>query len=254
MAFSGLGLKRRARRAIVRQLAYQERKSQWIAGSEAETIAGMAAHSAEVRGKLEKVRPIGTGARVLEVGSGAHGLIFFFGAQDGIGVDPLADHYRTLFPAWQDRARTIAASGESLPFDDRSFDVVLCDNVVDHAEDPACILGEIARVMAPGALLYFEVNVHHPVYHLAATLHAGWRALGVPFEITPFADHTYHFTRAAAARLFDSLPLELVSQSDTIAADTAWQRTAPLRRPSDLLKRLFFKNASYEAIAVKPLR
>ena len=251
MALSGWGLKRRARRAKVRQLAYQERKAQAIAGNEAETIAGMAAHSAEVRGKLEKVRPICAGARVLEVGSGAHGLIFFFGARDGIGVDPLADHYRTLFPAWQDRARTIAASGESLPFENESFDVVLCDNVVDHAEDPARILSEIARVMAPGALLYFEVNVHHPVYHLAATLHAGWRALGIPFEITPFADHTYHFTRAAAPRLFDGLPLELVSQSDTVAADKAWQRTAPLSRPSDLLKRLFFKNASFEAIAVR---
>jgi ubiquinone/menaquinone biosynthesis C-methylase UbiE len=75
-------------------------------------------------------------------------------------------------------------SGERLPFADASFDVVLCDNVVDHAENPRRILEEIARVMAPGALLYFEVNIHHPFYHMAATTHAGWRALGIPFEIT----------------------------------------------------------------------
>jgi SAM-dependent methyltransferase len=129
--------------------------------------------------------------------------------------------------------------------------VVLCDNVVDHAEDPRRIIAEIVRVMKPGALLYFEVNVHHPLYRAAAALHAGWRALGLPFEITPFADHTYHFTRDGAARLFEGLALKKASESDTIAVETRRQRRAPLRRPSDLLKRVFFKNAAYEVIAIK---
>jgi hypothetical protein len=58
-------------------------------------------------------------------GSGAHGLVFFFGAMRGVGVDPLAADYATLFPAWQPRARTVAAAGERLPFGDASFEVVL---------------------------------------------------------------------------------------------------------------------------------
>lgn len=49
---------------------------------------------------------------MVEVGSGAHGLIFFFEAAERIGVDPLADEYRELFPAWQQRAMTIAGFGE----------------------------------------------------------------------------------------------------------------------------------------------
>lgn len=149
------GLKRRADRAIERQLDYQVAKAKRLGGHEKAKMAQMQAHSAEVRAKLEAIRPIAPDARVLEVGCGAHGLIFFFGTENGVGVDPLADHYRTLFPAWQHRARTIAASGEALPFEDNSFDVVLCDNVVDHAHDPAQILREIVRVMAPGALLFF---------------------------------------------------------------------------------------------------
>ncbi len=245
------GLQRRADRAIERQLVYQQAKAQRLSGREEAKMAQMQAHSAKVRAKLEAVRPIAPDARVLEVGCGAHGLIFFFGAENGVGVDPLADHYRTLFPLWQHRAKTIAASGEALPFDDASFDVVLCDNVVDHAHDPAQILREIARVMAPGALLFFEVNVHHPLYHVAASAHAGWRALGVPFEITPFADHTYHYTLNAARRLFDGLPLDLLHERDTVAEETERQRNAPRRRTSDLLKRHFFKNAIYEVIAVK---
>src|SRR3712207_7148876 len=50
--------------------------------------------------------------------------------------------YAVLFPAWQGRARTIAAGGEALPFDDGAFDVVLCDNVVDHATNPRRIVEE----------------------------------------------------------------------------------------------------------------
>lgn len=248
---TGLAVKRRARRAFERQLDYQRRKAASIRGSEAEMMAGMAAHSANVRNKLEALRPIPPVARALEVGSGAHGLIFFFEADERVGVDPLADHYRALFPAWQGLVPTIAAGGEQLPFDDLSFDVVLCDNVVDHAEDPRRIVAEMARVLRPGGLLYFTVNVHHRLYHLASLVHAGWRALGVPFEITPFADHTVHLTIESARKLFADLPLELIAESDTIAETKRAGRHLAARHAGDQLKRLFFKNAQLEVIAVK---
>lgn len=251
MGLQKSGLKRRADRAIERQLTYQQAKAQRLTGAEDAKIAKVQARAAEVRSKLETIRPIAADARVLEVGCGAHGLIFFFGTTNGYGVDPLADHYRTLFPAWQHRATTIAAGGEALPFDDGSFDVVLCDNVVDHAHDPAQILREISRVMAPGALLFFEVNVHHLFYHIAASAHAGWRALGVPFEITPFADHTYHYTLAGAKALFHGLPLDLLRETDTVAEQKERQRTRPRKSFGKAVKSRFFKNAMYEVIAVK---
>ena len=241
-------LERRARRALERQLDYQRRKADDIRGAEAELMAAMAAHSAEVKAKLERVRPIPPAARVLEVGCGAHGLIFYFDAADRIGVDPLADDYRRLFPAWQDRAKTLSAFGERLPFDGAAFDVVLCDNVVDHAESPRRIVAEIARVLRPGGLLYFTVNVHHPLYHAAASLHAAWRALGVPFEITPFADHTVHLTRSTALRLFDGLPLRILTESDDIA-EVKRRGPGEIRHAGDRLKRLFFKNANLEIVA-----
>ena len=241
---------RRARRALERQLVYQQRKAEMLRGHEDEVVARMAEHSQEVRDKIAAVHAIPADARVLEVGSGAHGLIFFFDAAERVGVDPLADHYKSLFPAWQGKARTIAAHGEQLPFDDASFDVVLCDNVVDHAESPRQIIREIIRVLAPGGLLYFTVNVHHPFYQLAASVHAGWRALGIPFEISPFADHTVHFTPAAARRLFDGLGLRILKDSDTVN-ETRRTPPAPARHPGDHLKRLFYKNATWELIAAK---
>lgn len=240
---------RRAKRALDRQLAYQRAKAERLRGHEAEKVAAMVRHSRYVRDRIEAVRPVSDQARVLEVGCGAHGLIFFFGTTDPVGIDPLSDHYAGLFPEWQGRARTIAAYGEKLPFADGAFDIVLCDNVVDHAESPRRILEEIVRVLAPGGLLYFTVNVHHPFYHVAASAHAGWRALGIGFEITPFADHTVHLTLSAARRLFEGLPLETLSETDTIAE--ARRQRAPVRHPADRIKRLFFKNALFERIAVK---
>jgi SAM-dependent methyltransferase len=242
---------RRAQRALQRQLEYQQQKAQKLRGHEPQLISGMTQASAEVRAKLQQVRPLADDARVLEVGSGAHGLIFYFGSQNAIGVDPLAHHYSSLFPEWQRKARTIGAFGEALPFPDHSFDVVLCDNVVDHAESPAQIVSELVRVLAPAGVLYFTVNVHHPIYSLASEIHGIWQRFGVPYEVGPFADHTVHLTVPGARELFARQPLRMVKETtDLEAAKTRAQQTRA-RHAGDRLKRVFFKNAVYEVIAVR---
>lgn len=243
--------RRRARRALERQLDYQRAKAAKARGHEADYVEAMRQRSARVREKLERVRSIAPDARVLEVGSGAHGLVFFFGTTRGVGVDPLACDYAALFPAWQQRARTIAATGERLPFADASFDVVLCDNVVDHAEDPALIARELARVLAPGGLLYFTVNFHHAVYTAAARLHSAWNAAGLRLEVGPFADHTVHLTLDAARALFDGLPLRVIDENGNVADAVRAARLRPPRHAGDRLKRLFFKNALYELVAAR---
>lgn len=242
---------RRARRALERQLEYQRAKAEKTRGREAEVIEAMRRHSSRVRALIEDVRPVPPAARVLEVGSGAHGLIFYFGGETRVGLDPLAADYALLFPAWQRRAQTVAARGEELPFADASFDLVLCDNVVDHAESPARIAAELARVVAPGGLVYFTVNVHHPVYAAAAAAHAAWNAAGLPFEIGPFADHTVHLTLDAARALFRPLPLKILRERHNIEEARALARRRAPRHPADRLKRIFFKNALYEIIAAR---
>lgn len=240
---------RRAERALERQLDYQRAKQGKLAGRALDLVAGAELRTRRLRARLSELKPIPDDARVLEVGSGAHGHIFFFGVKDGVGVDPLADHYRALFPQWQSRARTLAIGGEDLPFPDASFDVVISDNVVDHALNPRRIVEQIARVLAPGGLLYFTVNVHHPFYNGVARSLDAVRALGVPLEIGPFADHTVHLTPEAAAHLFDGLPFERISENADLAKAKRKARVRSPRHPGDLLKRLFYKNAVYELIA-----
>jgi len=240
---------RRGERAVARQLDYQARKSRDAAGHETEYMAGMREGSRTVRERLDQAQVLAPDARVLEVGSGAHGLIFFFEADARVGVDPLAHQYAALFPAWQREAPTIAADGKALPFTDGSFDVVLCDNVVDHAEDPEGIMAELVRVMRPGACLYFTVHVHHWVYSVAAALHRTWNAAGLPLEIGPFADHTVHLTPGQGRRLVAGLPLLVLSDSCDIAGARALARATSPRHPGDVLKRVLFKNAVLEIVA-----
>lgn len=242
----------RAQRALERQLEYMRQFAEQCRGHEEGLVAGMAEKAARVRALLSSVKPIHASDRVLEVGSGGCGLIFNFGGEHVIGVDPLADHLRQLFP-WQRQSPvpTLSAEGENLPFSDAEFDVVLSDNVVDHARDPRKILAEIARVLKPGGLFYFTVHVHHPIYHHASLVYAQWHRLGLPGEITPFADHTVHLTVRAAERLFDRLPFRIVRSSTDLVAARLQARRNPPRHLGDRLKRLFFKNATFEAIAVR---
>ena len=251
MADNGSFVHRRAQRALQRQLEYQQQKAQKLRGHEPRLISGMTHASAEVRAQLQQVRPIADDARVLEVGSGAHGLIFYFGSENAIGVDPLADHYASLFPEWQRNVQTLSAFGEALPFPDNSFEVVLCDNVVDHAESPAQIVSEMVRVLAPAGLLYFTVNVHHPIYSLASGIHGFWQRFGVPFEVGPFADHTVHLTVPRARELFARQPLRIVKETSDLEVAKVRAQHTRVRHAGDRLKRVFFKNAVYEVIAVR---
>ena len=240
---------RRARRALARQLAYQNAKARLHPDDDAQLTAGLEGYAAAVLMRVREVATLTPTTRMLEIGSGAHGLVFFAGLTNGVGVDPLASAYRALFPRWQSRAPTLQAVGEALPFADGAFDLVLSDNVVDHAEDPQRILAEAARVLRPGGLLYFTVNVHHPFWQAAARLHALWNALGLHVEIGPFADHTAHFTAAQGRALVARQPFAIVREELPVTETRTAARLTPLRHPGDVAKRLFFKNVRYEIIA-----
>ncbi len=45
----------------------------------------------------------------------------------------------------------------ALPFDDASFDGVICSGVLMHTADPVKVLDELARVVRPGGLIYMLV-------------------------------------------------------------------------------------------------
>jgi len=59
-----------------------------------------------------------------------------------------------------------AASGESLPFADGAFDIVVCVDVLEHVEDRERVLCEILRVLRPDGLFLFDTINRTPIASL----------------------------------------------------------------------------------------
>jgi SAM-dependent methyltransferase len=94
--------------------------------------------------------------RVLDVGCGAkpYEPLFSRRAASYVGVDPV-DNPRA----------ELKGSVEALPVDDASFDVVLCNQVLEHCDDPAKAVSELRRVAAPGGRVLASthgVMAYHP--------------------------------------------------------------------------------------------
>jgi SAM-dependent methyltransferase len=100
--------------------------------------------------------------RVLDLGSGDGTFAARMSAQGGevTGIEPspaALARARAAHPALEFVAP--AADGR-LPFDDGSFDVVTCVNVLQHVADTQSLLSEARRVLAPGGLLAVAVPFH----------------------------------------------------------------------------------------------
>ncbi len=243
-------MRQRGKRALERQLDYQEEKSRKIEGQEQAILLRIFKRAQALRERLNKIHPINESDKILEVGSGAHGLIFGFEDNFSVGIDPLAVEYKRLFPLWQEGTTTVSAIGEKLPFADASFEIVLSDNVIDHAENPFGIIEEFSRMLKPGGLLYFTVNIHHPIYQVVSGLHGFWNGLGIKYEISPFADHTIHFTEDRVLKAFENLPFEILQQTST-ADNLKKNSLSNLKGFEGRIKKLFFKNALLEIIATR---
>jgi SAM-dependent methyltransferase len=94
--------------------------------------------------------------RVLDVGCGVKPYYPFFEphVSEYVGVDVV-----------ENPAADLQGPVESLPVEDASFDVVLCIQVLEHADDPAQAVCELRRVVKPGGTVLASthgVQVYHP--------------------------------------------------------------------------------------------
>lgn len=105
----------------------------------------------------------GARGRLLEIGCGTGASFPYYGSnRDLVATEP--------DPHMLERARRRAtelglaiqieqAAAEELPFDDRSFDTVICTLVLCTVRDPARALAEVKRVLRPGGELRFCEHV-----------------------------------------------------------------------------------------------
>lgn len=86
--------------------------------------------------------------RVLDVGCGDKPYKSWFrSAEDYVGIDIYAGR----------KVDIVIHPGEHWPLEDRTFDVVLCTQVLEHTENLEYVLEEIDRVLKPGGRLIVTV-------------------------------------------------------------------------------------------------
>jgi len=107
--------------------------------------------------------------RVLDVGCGAkpYRPLFAPHASAYVGVDSVDNPHAEL-----------KGTIEDLPVEDGSFDVVLCNQVLEHCDDPARAVRELRRVASPGGRVL--VSTHGVMaYHPSPTDYWRWTHAGL---------------------------------------------------------------------------
>jgi ubiquinone/menaquinone biosynthesis C-methylase UbiE len=106
------------------------------------------------RDLIERARPIGASDRILDLGCGT-GIVSRIlrerlgGAANIVGVDvsaPMIEKARSVAPEVDFRQ----ANAMDLPFPDGSFDIVLCQEMLQFVPDRLAALREVRRVLMPG--------------------------------------------------------------------------------------------------------
>lgn len=136
------------------------------------------------------------GHRLLDLGAGFGRLVPEFRGWKAVTlVDASPAHLAAARQTWarDSRVRVELADAYDLPFDDASFDTVVCVRLLHHIERPSEVFAEIARVLAPGGRLVLEVANKRNLKTIGRWL------LGLqpwsPFSEDPFAERPLHFQR-----------------------------------------------------------
>jgi len=105
-------------------------------------------------------QPLAT--RILDAGCGTGGLIRRLApkhpdwAWTGIDLEPLA----CALARERTRGDVVEGSVTAMPFESRTFDAVVCADVLYHLDDDEAALREIARVLKPDGTIIINVPAH----------------------------------------------------------------------------------------------
>jgi len=188
--------------------SYWEGIAKKIAANAAEQLTWYDWKAKELDKKLGQVGYQGRTAacRVLEIGSGPIGIVTYLSWGQRVALDPLCDFYAgnpELVSLRSGEVRYLTGGGESIPFPDGHFDMVIIDNVLDHVRAAGQVLDEIHRVLKSDGRLYMELNIHTS---WGCMLHSLLAALRID------KGHPYSFTRDKIRSFLETHGMSIVRE------------------------------------------
>jgi SAM-dependent methyltransferase len=117
-----------------------------------------------------------------------------------------------------ERLPVVCGAGEHLPFADATFDLVLSNEVIEHVQDDAAAVGEMARVLRPGGhAVIFCPNRWYPVEQHGVYWRGRYHFGNIPlvnYLPDPLRDrlapHVRTYTRRRLLDLVRDLPVRVV--------------------------------------------
>jgi 2-polyprenyl-6-hydroxyphenyl methylase/3-demethylubiquinone-9 3-methyltransferase len=108
------------------------------------------------------------GKKVLDLGCGGGFMAVALAERDAIvtGIDPAMGAIAAAQRHAEANQLEICyrvGSGESIPFAEGVFDIVVCVDVLEHVEDLQHVLAEIRRVLRPGGIFLFDTINRNPL-------------------------------------------------------------------------------------------
>lgn len=97
------------------------------------------------------------GKRVAAIGAGTGAIHSLEVDCERIALDPLMQSYSNIVE--ESYANVLTGAAENIPFNDESFDIIICHNVLDHCAKPAEVLDEIHRVLTEKGQFLFHLNI-----------------------------------------------------------------------------------------------
>jgi len=118
-------------------------------------------YASTLSARFDAIQGDNKGRRLLELGAAAGGLTIGFAelGYSSVGVEPYPAALATaqkLSDSLNIACPVVPGRAEAIPFPASSFDIVIANSVLEHVIDLDRCFEEVARVLAPGGLFWFE--------------------------------------------------------------------------------------------------